>query len=243
MASNKLPIFPTIGKNFKESFLELYSSLGFTLLVSLVWFVCYLPILFFVGALLLRKMPQPFQPGEIMFFVMLFLFLFFIWNSLLAGPVFGAAYGLYQERKEDYASFKMYFRIFKKYYRISVGIWGTFSLVFSILFLNIVIALMGRQTLVMVAGAISVYMMFFILLMSFYFNPLIQLGNSWKKVIRKSFLLVLDNFGLSIWFMLVLTALLVLSIYIPFIFVMFYGAMLIYFTDKGFGAVYNKYDS
>jgi uncharacterized membrane protein YesL len=241
--ATKLPIFPIIGKSFKESFVELYGSLGFTLLVSLIWFGCYLPILFIVGAFLLRKMPKPPQPGEIMFLVMVFLFLFCIWNSFGAGPIFSATYGLYQERKEDYASVKMYFRILKKYYWLSAGVWGIFSLAFSMLFLNIIIALMGRQVVVLVAGAISVYMLFFILLMSFYFNPLIQLGNSWKKVIRKSFLLVLDNFGLSFWFILVLTVLLVLSIYIPFIFVMLYGAMLIYFSDKGFGAVYNKYDS
>ncbi len=241
--ATKLPIFPTIGKSFKESFMELYSSLGFTMLVSFIWFISYLPVLLLVGTFLLRKVQKLPEPAEIMSLIIAFVVLFGFWNTLVGGPLFSAAYGLYQGRKEDYPSFKMFFRIFRENYRRSAAVWGTFSVGLGLLLLNMVIALLGKQLLLFIAGAVSLYVVFFILLMSFYFNPLINLGNSFKKVIRKSFLLVLDNFGLSIWFLLILGGLLVLSIYVPFLFVLIYGAMVIYFTDKGFFAVYDKYDS
>jgi hypothetical protein len=46
----KLPLLPTLGKTLKNSLTELYRSMGYTLITSLIWFAAFIPIVFVVIA-------------------------------------------------------------------------------------------------------------------------------------------------------------------------------------------------
>lgn len=241
--AKKLPIFPTIGKNLGESFVEMYKSMGFTFLIDVLWVIGYVPF-FIVTLVSLKAIQHP--PVDILQSAFVFLIFFCIWHSLVAGPLITAVYALYQERKVDYPSIKMFWQLFGKYYWRSMRIHGIFSLGFSLLFLNIILALFFTNFLFLAAGIVSFYVLLFILMMSFYFNPLIYLDNSLKKVLRKSFLLVLDNLLISLGFILVFA--IILAVCIKFLILMFllmviYGPLLIYFTDRSFEAIYSRYDS
>jgi uncharacterized membrane protein YesL len=78
--------------------------------------------------------------------------------------------------------------------------------------------------------------------MSFYFAPLIYLNNGIKKTIKKAFLLVFDNTLLTIVLMMILGIFCgLLLIFLP-VWFLFYGAILVYVTDLGFNAIYDRYE-
>jgi len=241
--AKKLPIFSTIGKNLGQSFTEMYKSMGFSLMIDVFWFIGYVPV-FIVALVSLKAIQHP--PLDILQSTFLFLIFFCIWHSLVASPLVMAVYALYQERKVDYPSVQMFGRLFRKYYWRTVSIYGVFSLAISILFTNIILGLYFSNFLFLAAGIVSLYVLLYIATMSFYFNPLIYLDNPFKKVLRKSFLLVVDNLIISLGFIMVFAIILVVCIKIVilmFLLMVIYGPLLIYFTDKSFEAVYGRYDS
>lgn len=243
--ANKLPFFPTIARNLGQSVVEMYKSIGFTLLIDLLWFIGYVPV-FFVAMVSAQAIPQPPQPEDFLLSLLVFLFFFCIWHTLVAGPLMTTVYTLYQERKLEYPSVKMFGQLYRRFYWRSVRINGVFSLAFSLCFLNVILALNFPNPLFLAAGIVSFYCLLFMLMMSFYFNPLIYLDNSFKKVIRKSFLLVIDNFWISFGFIAVFGVILgvcLSSTVLMFLITIIYGPLLIYFTDRVFEAVYGRYDS
>lgn len=236
--ATKPPVFQTIGKSLSGSVVELYHSLGFSVLIDLGWFVAYLPVIIVINLCL----PQIRQTGDVIPLISIFLTFFCLWNSLAAGPIVTTIYVFYQERKEEYPNFKSFLQLFKKFYGRSVSINGIFSLGISLLAMNILMAFLTKQLLFLVAGMVSLYILIFIIMMSFYFNPLMHLDNSFRKVLRKSFLLVSDNLGISFGMIVVLGLILALSILFSFLFMLVYGPIFIYFIDRGFEAVYNQYE-
>jgi Predicted integral membrane protein len=240
----KLPLFPTFGNVLKKTFVELYNSMGLSVLISCTWCLGFLPILFMMyglwGGLANAHGLQTY--GERFAFLVFGSLIVVFWNGLVTGPLTTAWYSLYQARKTDYPSFKLFKQIVKKIYWRSAVIHWLFSAVALILFLNIIIALRNANLLLVVAGVLSAYILFLACLASFYFHPLIHLDNSFKKVIKKSFLLTLDNFGLSFWFSLFLGLMFLLSISLIFPLLLIYGAVAVYVTDNGFEPIYQKYD-
>jgi len=236
--ATKPPVFQTIGKSLIESAVELYRSLGFSMIIDLIWFVAYMPLIIVVNICL----PQIHQTGDVISIATLLLGFFCIWNSLVSGPFVTTIFAFYQERKVDYPNFKGLVKLFKKFYVRSVNISGIFSIGISLLAMNIIMAIITKQILFLIAGIISLYILLFIMMMSFYFNPLIQLDNSFKKVLRKSFLLVSDNLGISFCIIIILGMILALCIQFSFLFILVYGPIFIYFSDRGFEAVYNQYE-
>ncbi len=241
--AKKLPFFSTIGKNLGHSVVELYKSMGFSFVIDLFWFIGYTPV-FIVALISLQAIQNP--PLDILQSVFLFLIFFCIWHSMVASPLMTAVYALYQERKVEYPNVKMFWQLFRKYYWQSVSIYGVFSLAVSLLSLNIILALFFKNFLFLAAGIVSLYVLLFVIMMSFYFNPLLCLGNPFKKILRKSFLMVLDNLLISFGFILVFGIILVLClkfVVLMFLLLAIYGPLLLYFTDKSFEAVYDRYDS
>lgn len=241
--ANKLPLFPTLGKTLKHTLSEVYSSMGFSILLSLIWFISYLPVLiiFSVTVQSLFQVKSG-QFGEVAFFAVFGLLGAAFWNGLIAGPLTTSIYGLYQLRKVDYPSCKSFIELFKKVYWRSATIHWIFSLGITVLVANLLIALLETGFFLKLAGIISLYFLFFIVLMPFFFHPLIYLDNKFKAVFRKSFLLVLDNFALSFFFGILSLFFFLLCIAIPFLLILCYGALMIYLINYGFEAIYNKYE-
>ena len=240
----KLPFLATFGNTLKKTFVELYSSMGLSILISFTWCVSFLPILFTLYGLwggLTTAHGLSASGDRLAFFFLGSLFIAF-WNGLLTGPLTTAWYGLYQVRKTDYPSFKKFGEIFKKYYWRSAGLHWLHSGIIVVLLLNIVIAFRNSNILLTVAGVLSAYILFLFLLTSFYFHPLLYLVNTFKKVIKKSFLLTMDNMSLTFFFSIFLGLIFVLSIGLVFPLLLIYGAVAIYTMNFGFDPIYQKYD-
>jgi uncharacterized membrane protein YesL len=240
----KLLFFSTFGKTLKKSLQELYNSMGFSILISFMWFLGYLPILFVIYSFwgVVNTAHSTLVGSQQWFFGILSLLVISFWNGLVTGPLTTVFYGLYQIRKVDYPSFKLFLQIVKKVYWRSAGIHWVFSLVVTVLVLNVIVAIKNSNLFIMIPGVLSAYVLFLVLLTSFYFHPLIHLDNSFKKVVKKSFLLVVDNIGLSIWLNVFLGLMLFLSIGLVFPLLLIYGALVIYVVDNGFEPIYQKYE-
>ncbi len=232
----KLPLFPTLGKVLKTSFIEAYRSLGFTFLISLIWQIGYL-LMFFAASPILMIGSQKNSGGS----VILGMLAVTVVNALLLGPLTVTLYGLYQQRKAGYPTFKTFIDIFKKVYLRAAGINGLLWLINTLFVFNMVTAFPSQNLLLKISGLFSLYCLLFGAMMPFFFHPLIYLGYGIKKTIQKAFILILDNFGLSFWLNLFLGVLLAASTL--FIFLLFlYGGLMIYILDAGFGAIWDKYD-
>lgn len=250
---NKLPLFPTLGAVLKKTFKQLYGAMGFSFLLSLAVFIVSLPMIMagfgalgYLGAGGKQPDYQMLLPLAVFTMVLLS-----IWNGLVAAPVTTALYGLYEIQKVDYPNWRNFGTLFRKNYKRSAAVYLVYSFVVTIFLINILIGFSAKNMLLFIAGIFSLYILILAAMLQFYFHPLIHLDNSFKKVIRKSFLLVLDNIGLSFWFtvFLGLAPFLLLMIPIPIvvsvllIVLMFaYGAFIIYLTSHGFEVIYNKYD-
>ncbi len=232
----KLPLFPTLGKVLKKSFVEAYQSIGFTFLISLIWQIGYLLMIFAASPILMIN-SQKSNGGS----VVLGMLAVTAVNALLLGPLTATLYGFYQQRKEGYPTFKTFINIFKTVYLRAAGINGLLWIANTLFVFNIVTAVPSQNLLLKISGLFSLYCLLFGAMMPFFFHPLIYLGYGIKKTIQKTFILILDNFGLSFWLNLFLGVLLVVSTL--FLFLLFlYGGLMIYVLDSGFGAIWDKYD-
>ncbi|NLY75269.1 MAG: hypothetical protein GX075_08175 [Firmicutes bacterium] len=242
----RLAVFPTVGMVVKKTFKEIYQSFSYSVLTSMIAAVAYLPILFvFFGMFVYisESADQSMTINHLIQILLQSLFLSAIWNTLAAAPITTTLYSLYQERKEGYPGFKTFFILLWKHYRASFVVNGLSSLVVILLVLNILIAIKGQLWIFFLSGMVSFYFLIFLVLMSFFFAPLIHLGNGIKKTFKKAFLLVIDNTGPTMALMLLLGVFFVLTLIFAPIWILTYGAILIYVTDLGFYAIYDRYDS
>jgi uncharacterized membrane protein YesL len=239
----KLPLFPTLGKVLKKSFVELYQSFGVTLLLSLIWVPGYFLLLMAASPLLLG-MKQNAVPNGLPSYGVMALLGITVVNALWAGPITTALYGFYQERKTGYPNLKTFLSLFKQHYLRSAGVHAIYWVAITLLGFNLISAIVHSNFFFKISGMFSAYCLFFLSLMPFFFHPLLFMKNSIFKTIKKSALLLLDNFGVCFWLNLVLGILLVGSLAFPplMVFLMFaYGAFLIYVVDSGFEAIWAKY--
>lgn len=241
----KLKVFPTIGMVIKNTFKEIYQSFSYSVLVSIIYGTVNIPILLIIVAffsMVAGGSGKNITANELFSMFLWTMILGAIWNTFVVAPVTTAFYSLYQVKKESYPGIKTFFGLLGKYYRPAIAVNGLFSLIFILLSMNVMIGLLERSTLLFVTGMVSFYIQIFIGLMSFYFAPLIYLNNGIKKTIKKAFLLVLDNTLLTIALMLVLGILFGVTILFPVFWFLCFGAILVYVTDLGFNAIYNRYD-
>lgn len=241
----KLSVFPTIGKITKNTFKEIYQSFSYSALTSIVSATFYIPVLlimFGTFSIITESAKKGITANELVSIFIWGLILSSIWNVLVAAPVTTAFYSFYQNKKESYPGFKTFFNLLWKHYRPTFIVNGLFSITFVMLFINVMLALVERSVLMTVIGIFSFYLLLFVSLMSFYFAPLIYLNNGIKKTIKKAFLLVMDNTGITIGLMLLLGILFILTLLLPVLWFLIYGAILVYVTDFGFNAIYERYD-
>lgn len=243
--ATKLPVFPTLGSVIKNAFKEAYQSLIYSAITSIVLAICNIPIFWIVFAtfsFMAENVTKNVPVNELFSMLMWGLILCGVWYTIIVAPVTTALYSLYQTKKEDYPGVKTFFNTLLKHYRTSFTVNGLFSLAFILLFMNVMLALMERNLFLFIIGMFSFYLLIFLILMSFFLAPLIYLNNGIKKTIKKAFLLVMDNTLMTIFLILLLGVLFVLSLIIPILWVLVYGALLVYVTDLGFYAIYNRYD-
>ncbi|HYH05020.1 MAG TPA: hypothetical protein VEC37_18160 [Bacillota bacterium] len=242
----KLPLFTTVGKSLKNALFELYHAMGYTLITSVIWFLGLMPIGFLLLSLvsvlpqILKNSKQLMDAGVFVFVISLVIS---VVNGLLVGPVTTAFFGMYQDRKEGYPNLKTFFKHFIRFYWLSARVHLVFSIIISLLVFNVMMMVVEPGLLLSVAGIFSLYGLFFLMLLSFYFHPLIFYKNNFKGVFKKAFLLLIDNFGVTFGFGLSLLIMFLLCSALLFPVVLVFGAFYIYFIDNGFELIYGKYEA
>lgn len=242
----KLPFFSTLGNSLKNALFELYRSMGFTLIISVIWFLGFMPIVFLLISLV-SVLPQVLKDSKQLMDAGVFIFVsslvISVVNGLLLGPLTTAFFGLYQERKEGYPNLKTFFKHFIRFYWVSARVNLVFSAIISLLVFNVFMMLVEPGLLLSIAGIFSIYGLFFLMMLSFYFHPLIFYKHNFKGVFKKAFLLFIDNFGLTFGFGLALVIMFLLCSVLLFPILLIFGAFYIYFIDNGFEFICGKYEA
>ncbi len=243
--SRKLEFLPALKSTLKASLQEIYRSMSFTALNSILWFLVNLPCFilgFFVVQFLKKGLNGVLQPIEVLQLVGLTLLMIAIWNGLVVGPLVTALYGLAKKREEDYLNVKLFFQLLKKSYLRAMVIYTSYSCFLVMLALNIGIAIIKNHLFFTIIAIFSAYAIFVLFLCSYYFTPLLYLGNGFRKVWRKSLILFLDNLGLTLIYGLIIVLIFVLSLMVFVLMPLVFGAVLIYLLQYGFQPIYDRYD-
>jgi uncharacterized membrane protein YesL len=242
----KLPVFSTVGKVLKSSGAELYRSLGYSLVTSLIWFLAFVPVLYIILmiptalTIELKQAKNLMDAGMSSFFgIVLVAFL----NGLLTGPITTALFALFQEKKEGYPNIGSFFKCLARVYWLSARVHLAFSLIVSILLFNVLVMVADRGLLMKVAGIFSIYGLFLMMLLSLYLHPLIFYKNRFGDVFKKAFLLTLDNMGISILTGLAVALIFLISLGLIFPVLLLFGALYIYLLDNGFEFIAQKYEA
>lgn len=242
----KLPVLATAGTVLKDVFKELYQSMGYSMVLSIIWSVAAMPpiILFFSNlALFVRTFSEPETFKGMATLFIFSLVLISVWNGLVTGPVTSALFGMNQERKTDYIGVKTFIRYFKELYGVSCRVHLLFSLGLTVMMVNFFIAMAEPGLLFRVAGLFSLYVVFFLGLMALYFQPLIYYKHKLTNVFRKAFLLLMDNFGLSLLLGLIMGLMWMVSVPTVIILLLVFGGFYIYLADQSFEIISEKYES
>lgn len=242
----KLPLFPTLGQSLKKTFSELYQSMSLSFLYSIIWFITHLPVIILMPVniyAVIKGLQSGIEVNGIIVAFSVYMLLIVFWYGLVAGPTITALYGLLQVRKEDYIGIKTFIEIFRSHYWLSARVYWVVTLALSILSTNLIIGLLSKNLIFLGISIFSFYLVFLLMLMSFYISPLIYFKNKFRSVFKKALLLALDNFWLSVLFGVFIGIVLLISIIIavPLFFV--FGAFYLLLMDNGFQAILQKYDS
>lgn len=237
----KLPLIPTFGKALKATLSEMYGSMAYMLLISVAWFASFIPqctiIILFFRAL--------FDPEFHSFLLQLLIFgslICSVWTALVTGPVTSALYGMNREKKDSYIGWRTFVKYFKSKYWISFRAYFVITLGVTLAIFNVVISLMEPGLPFKIIGLISLYLLIVLGLMSFYFQPLIFYKHGFKSIFYRSFILSLDNLGLTFLFSLMVGLVFAFGVPSIIVVVLVFGAFYIYLTDFGFEAIAEKYE-
>lgn len=242
----KLPLIKAYGSVLKTTVTELYQSMGYMFLVSLIWFIATLPMTIVITSICVYTAQNIFKADAAKTILPLFVFSMFliaVWNTLVAGPVTTALYGMQQVRKESYLEFKTFFEQFKKMYWSSLKVFGVFSFGLFLLIINFIITLIEPNFFLKIIGLITFYIIVLMILMSFYLSPLIYYKHKFVDVFRKAFLVMMDNFGLTLAVNLTMALIYFLSAPSVILLVALYGAFYIWMMDSAFELISERYET
>lgn len=236
MERKKLPFWATVGRIFKESLREIRHSLGVTAGMAALWcipfFIAFaVPSDAFIFSHQLKPMTALLYTAA----------WFAIANTLLLGPFTTALYAFFKEREEGYPDIRFFLKALIKHYWRSFLTHLCFSALGFLLIFNITVAITETDFMLRVAAFISFYVLLFLTVMAIYVHPLLVIGNKPQAVIKKSFILVLDNSVFSWVVALILGLGFVLSMIVLPLIVLFYGVFMIHVIRLGFTAVWERY--
>lgn len=240
---------------FQKTAKNLYDHVTLTIGMSAVWFGG--TVLVVLGVVLgLMKSPTH-QANPFSNYLAAFIF------ALAAGTLMGAlVWGplncglLYFAKKvqDNEARWSEFFQGISRNYGLACKVYAIFF--FGMIFLlgDIYLAFMINNTVLKLAGVTAIYFAVFLLAMNFYIPGLIvfQENNTVPKILRKAYLLTLDNALTNV--VAGVTLLIVASIFLvlPFLvtyllflivsFAMFFGGFLLFYQSNLYHAVMERYD-
>lgn len=227
----------------KKTFVSLYNHLGYTALISLIWFFVMVPF----GSVLYNAIKLHLEQRDNPLGLFLVLFVFLVpYSALLLGPVNCALFYLAGQIEDDMGELKDLWVGFRKHYVLAAKVYAVFAAIFLFTLVDFIISVFVIPSLFLKLIAIILfYIILFQLLLSVYLPGFIVLqDNTVKKVFKKSILLTLDNTPFTLLvgaIMLILGVLpMILPIALPLL-VFAYGGFLQFFGIRVFLGLLAKY--
>lgn len=243
MSYKKTATFRNMFVLLKETFVEMYNNLGYTLLSSFLWVLVTMPFATFLFTTLQVELERKSLFGLFLMFAIVLL----PYGALVLGPVNSGLFYLINQVAEGWAGLRDLWAGLRKYYRRTAGVYGVYFALLLFLFLDMLVCFFFLTPLFFkIIGIILFYLIIFLLLSNTYILPLIILQeNNWKKVFKKAFLLTLDNGPFTLLAGIVTLLPLVLGAFLYFllpVLVLTYGAFLHFYRLKIFYGVMAKYE-
>jgi len=220
----KVALWPTI----KASFIDIYDNLGWVLFISAIWFGFAIP---FVFAIL---------PGNLHLFLRILLGT----SVIFLGPATAGSYYLANRLiKREIVEWRDFFYAFKKFF------WRAEALIL-ILIVAIIIVVVDftfysqiQNTVVKVLSIFWLYILLFLGIIQIYMFPLlVGQDTGIKKMIVRSFLLSIDNIGVTLVIFLIVIALSILCIFTGVGALLLMMGMKSFFDTRTFLNVMGKYE-
>ena len=181
----------------KQSVIDIYNHLGYSLLVSVLWFLVSIPITFIFFDMLMVSLEQQDNP-----ITLLFLFLLFgvPYSALILGPVQTALFHQMNQVVDNDAEFKGFWTGLRKHYWLSARVYGLYGGMLIFCLVDLLICLLALDHFALkILGIFLFYLFCFLLLTTLYLPGFIVLQeNTMKKVIKKAAILTLDNVLITI---------------------------------------------
>jgi len=227
----------------KDAVVDLYNHMGYTMLISFLWFFTGFILPLASAGYLTNQIYQ--TSGDIPSWLITILLLSVVpYTALIVGPVNTALFYQMSRVIENEAEFKGLWIGLRKYYWKSAGIYAlyTVTLFFTLADLYICFSI-AEHLLLRFIGFFLFYLLFFLLLAGIYIPGFIVLqeNNTWKKVYRKTILLTLDNTLVTLGMQLILLVLGLGCTVIGPLLIFFYGGFLQIAGIRLFHALMKKY--
>jgi hypothetical protein len=225
----------------KDAVIDLYNHIGYTMLISVLWFFTTLfPLMCALD--LMYKVYQ--TSGEAPYGLFFLLLLCAVpYGALIVGPVHTAL--LYQMSQviANEAEFKGLWLGLRKFYWKSVGIYALYMLTLLFTLFDVFICFfLAEHIFIKFIGFFLLYLFLFLLLASIYLPGFIVFqNNTWKKVYKKTIVLTLDNTLTTLGIQLILLALGIGCTVVTPLLIFFYGGYLQITGVRLFHGLMRKY--
>jgi len=224
----------------KRVVIDLYNHLGYSLLISVLWFLPFFPFAVFIHQALRTFLEDTDLPLGLLLFLVAF---GLPYVAFILGPVHTALFYQMDKVLNNDAEFKGFWEGLRKHYWLAVRVYALYGgmLIFCLVDLMIcffTLNVFGMKLL----GFFLLYLFLFLLFWLLYLPGFIVFQkNSLKKVFQKTFLLVLDNILPTIGAFLLLVLIgLGFSKVFPLL-VFFYGSCVLLVMIHLFQGVLAKY--
>ena len=224
----------------KQTVVDIYHHLGYSMFISILWFVVFIPFVFTIFNALLSALETQDHPLN------LFLFLGMIgvpYAAFILGPVQTALYYQMNQVINNEAELKGLWEGFRKHYWTAAGVYALYTGILLFCLVDLVICFfMLDQFALKILGFFLFYLFLFLVFATLYLPGfLVFQRNTVLKVIKKALILFLDNALLTIGVFLILILLGVAFTLITPLLLLFYGSCLQVLMIHLFHGVMAKY--
>lgn len=236
-----------VGKNerslffiLKQTVVDIYHHLGYSMLVSVIWFIVFFPFAVTLFNVLLNALETQEHPLN------LFLFLGMLgvpYAAFILGPVQTALYSQMDQVIDNEAEFKGLWTGFRKHYWSAAGVYALYTGVLLFCLVDLVICFFVlNQFALKILGFFLFYLFLFLVFATLYLPGfLVFQRNTVKKVIKKTLIIFLDNTLLTIGVFLILILVGIAFTLITPLLLLFYGSFLQVLMIHLFHGVMAKY--
>ena len=225
---------------FKQAVIDIYNHIGYSLLISVLWFLFFIPfaLLIFNGLLVyLERLDNPMN-------LLVFLFSLGVpYYAFILGPAQTALFYQMNQVIANDAEIKGLWTGLRKHYWLSVRVYGLYGGMFIFCLVDLLICLLALDHFALKALGIVLFYLFCLLMLAALYLPgfLVLQQNTTKNVFKKTLILMLDNILITISAFLLLLLIGVGFTLITPLLIFFYGSCLQVVMIHLFRVVMAKY--